>query len=178
MAGEGSARNPALSLGLSSGLCVLFVWAGVTSLEWPPPVRQAPLLVAVPGAILAAIVAVRDFIHLLEEHKAEGTWGLTLKKSYEEAWLGNALPFFGYLLGIIVLTLLVGQKIALPLFIGSYLWRWGGYSKRIVLSYSIAAWAITVFFYGEVMSMLFHPSYLQVWLQDILPNGFPDWLIV
>ena len=177
-AGEGSARNPALSLALSSGLFVLFVWAGVTSLGWPPPVRQAPLLISVPGALLAAIVAVRDFIDLLAEHKADGTWQLTLRKSYEEAWLGSALPFFGYLLGIIVLTLLVGQKIALPVFIGVYLWRWGGYSKRIVLSYSIAAWAITVFFYGEVMNMLFHPSYLQVWLQDILPDGIPDWLVV
>jgi TctA family transporter len=177
-AGEGSARNHALSLLLSTGLCVLFIWAGVTSLQWPPPVRQPPLLVAIPGAVLAFIVAVRDLIELLAEKKKEGSWPLTLRKSYEEAWLAKAIPFFGYLTGIIVITIVAGQKIALPLFIGVYLWRWGGYRKRFAFAYAFAGWLIVVFFYGEVMSMFFHPSYLQLWLETAMPDGVPAWLIV
>ena len=178
-AGEGSARNHALSLLLSTGLCVLFIWAGVTSLQWPPPVRQPPLLVAIPGAILAFIVAVRDLIHLLAEKKTEGSWQLTLRKAYAEAWLAKAIPFFGYLIGIIVVTIVAGQKIALPLFIGVYLWRWGGYRKRFTFAYALAGWLIVVFFYGEVMNMFFHPSYLQLWLETALPDGVPAaWLIV
>ena len=177
-AGEGSARNHALSLLLSTGLCVLFIWAGVTSLQWPPPVRQPPLLVAIPGAVLAFIVAVRDLIELLAEKKKEGSWPLILRKSYEEAWLAKAIPFFGYLTGIIVITIVAGQKIALPLFIGVYLWRWGGYRKRFAFAYAFAGWLIVVFFYGEVMSMFFHPSYLQLWLETAMPDGVPAWLIV
>jgi hypothetical protein len=177
--GEGSVQNPALSFAISATLCVIFAWAGYTSLEWPAAVRQAPLLICVPGTILAGFVAVRDFRSLLKDQKSAGSWGVTLRNAYEEAWFGEALPFFAYLIGgIIMLTLLVGQKIAIPLFIGLYLWRWGGYSKRIVFGYALVGWALTVFFYGEVMSMLFHPSYLQLWLQDIAPDGFPDWLIV
>ena len=177
--GEGSAQNPALSFAISATFCVMFAWAGYTSLEWPAAVKQAPLLICIPGTILSAFVAVRDLLTLLKEKNSDGSWGVTLRQSFDDAWFGEALPFFAYLIGgIIILTLLVGQKIAIPLFIGVYLWRWGGYSKRIVFGYALVGWALTVFFYGEVMSMLFHPSYLQVWLQNIVPANFPDWLIV
>ncbi|MCZ6497202.1 MAG: hypothetical protein O6765_00575, partial [Gammaproteobacteria bacterium] len=83
-----------------------------------------------------------------------------------------------YLIGIILVTLVAGQKIALPLFIGIYLWRWGGYRKRFALAYALAGWLIVVFFYGEVMGLLFHPSYLELWLRSSLPDGIPAWLIV
>jgi len=177
-AGEGSARNPALSFVLSTGLCVLLIWAGLTSLQWPPPVRQPPLLVAIPGAILAAIIAVRDFLQLMAVKNAAGGWRIALGKAYEDAWLAKAIPFFGYLLGILIVTLVAGQKIALPLFLGIYVWRWGGYRKRFALAYALAGWIVVVLFYGEVMGLLFHPSYLELWLQSALPDGIPAWLIV
>ena len=47
-----------------------------------------------------------------------------------------------------------------------------------MVSYALAGWAILVFFYGQVMGLLFHPSYLTIWLQGVLPSGFPDWLII
>jgi len=177
-AGEAAERNPAVSLPFSVTLFVLFVWAGYSSLGWPPPVRQLPLVICIPGALLSFVVVVRDLIHLLETKQAAGTWKGTLKKAYADAWLAEALPFFGYLCAILVLTLLVGQKIAMPLFIGLYLWRWGHYRKRFALSYALAGWAILVFFYDQVMGLLFHPSYLAIWLQAVLPDGTPDWLII
>ena len=94
------------------------------------------------------------------------------------AWLATALPFFGYVFGIIVLTLLVGQKIALPVFIAVYLVRWGHYRKRFAMAYALGAWMILVFFYDKVMSLLFHTSYLARWLGPILPAGTPDWLFL
>jgi len=176
--GEGSVSNPALSLLLSTGLCVLFVWAAVTSLQWPPPVRQPPLLVAIPGAILAGVVAIRDLFALIAEKNSDGSWSSTFRKACESAWLAKAIPFFGYLIGIVVVTIVAGQKIALPLFMAVYLLRWGGYQKRFALAYAFVGWLIVVFFYGEVMSTFFHPSYLALWLETALPDGFPGWLIV
>ena len=76
-----------------------------------------------------------------------------------------------------MLTLVVGQKIAIPLFIGTYLVRWSHYSSRVAVAYAFAAWLIMVFFYDQVMSLLFHPSYLALWLRPMLPSGFPDWLL-
>jgi hypothetical protein len=177
-AGEASEKNPAVSLPFSLILFASFVWAAYFALEWPPPVRQFPLLIAVPGALLSLIVVIRDLLHLIETKKATGTWKVTLQQASKDAWLAAALPFFGYLFGTIVLTLLVGQKIAIPLFIAIYVVRWGHYRKRTAVAYAFCAWAILVFFYDQVMSLLFHPSYLALWLGPILPSGFPDWLFL
>lgn len=177
-AGEASEKNPAVSLPFTLILLVIFVWAGYTALDWPPPVRQFPLLIAVPGSLLSLVVVIQDLMHLIETKKAAGAWKVTLQQASKDAWLAEALPFFGYLFGVIVLTLLVGQKIAIPLFIGIYLLRWGRYRKRIAMTYALGAWAIMVFFYDQVMSLLFHPSYLALWIGPVLPSGFPDWLII
>ncbi len=177
-AGEASEKNPAVSLSFSLLLFVSFVWAGHTALDWPPLVRQIPLLICAPGALLSLVVIIRDLAHLFETKKEAGSWRVTLQRTSKDAWLAEALPFFGYIFGMIALTLLVGQKIAVPLFIGVYLVRWGHYSKRIAVTYALGAWAILVFFYGQVMSLLFHPSYLALWLQPVLPSGVPDWLFL
>jgi TctA family transporter len=176
-AGEASEKNPAVSLPLSLLLFVVFVWAGYSALDWPPPVQQFPLFIALPGALLSLVVVVRDFWHLLETRQVLGGWKTTFKQASEDAWLAEAIPFFAYVFGMIVLTLLVGQKIALPLFIGIYLVRWGNYRKRVAIMYALGAWAILVFFYGRVMSLLFHPSYLELWMRSVLPSGIPDWLL-
>jgi len=175
-AGEASEKNPAVSLPISLALLVIFVWAAFTSLAWPPAVRQFPVLIAVPGALLALLVSIRDLMQLFALKNDVGTWKATLQQAGEAAWLTAALPFFVYLTGLIALTLLVGQKIAVPLFIGTYLIRWGHYRKRVALTYALSAWAIMVFFYGEVMSLLFHPSSLALGLEPVLPNGVPTWL--
>jgi len=177
-AGEASEKNPAISLPFSVILCAIFIWAAYTALTWPLPVRQFPLLITVPGALLSLVVVIRDFVHLIETKKAAGNWKVTLRQASKDAWLAEALPFFGYLFGTIILTLLVGQKIAIPLFIAVYIVRWGHYRKRIAVAYALCAWAILVFFYDQVMSLLFHPSYLALLLRPILPSGFPDWLFL
>ena len=144
-----------------------------------PGWRAGPrLLIAVPGLLLSLVVVIRDLLHLLETKKADRSWKVTLQQASKDAWLAEALPFFAYVCGMIGLTLLIGQKIAMPLFIGVYLVRWGNYRKRIAVTYALGAWAILVFFYDQVMSLLFHPSYLALWLQPFLPSGVPDWLFL
>ena len=117
-------------------------------------------------------------LQLMAEKNKDGSWSMALQKAYESAWLGKAIPFFGYLIGVIAVTIVAGQKIALPLFMAVYLFRWGGYRKRFALGYAFVGWLIIVFFYGEVMNTLFHPSYLGVWLETNAPDGFLGWLIV
>ena len=175
--GEASEKNPAVSLPLSLFLLVTFGWAGYTALSWPLPVRQFPLLIAIPGVLLSLPVVLRDVVHLVQAQKLAGSWAATMEQASKDAWLRPALTFFGYVIGLIVLTLLIGQKLAIPIFVGVYLLRWGGYSRRIALAYALGAWAVLVFFYDRIMSLLFHTSYLELWLQGIMPSGVPDWLI-
>ena len=77
-----------------------------------------------------------------------------------------------------LLTFVVGQKITLPIFVGVYLWRWGGYSWRIAIGYAIGAWAFIVGFYDQIMNLLFHPSWLYGLLQPRLPDWLPSWLVI
>ena len=76
-----------------------------------------------------------------------------------------------------MLTLLVGQKIAVPVFVAAYVLRWGKYSAPIAAAYALGAWALIVFFYDQVMGLLFHPSLLQQAVQSRLPSAFPEWLL-
>ncbi len=168
--------NSAISLPFSLVLLGVFAWAGYTALDWSLPVRQFPLMIAVPGMLLSLIIVARDLNSLFVAKKTIGNWKLTYQQAAKKAWLAEAVPFFGYITGMIVLTLLVGQKMAIPLFIGTYIVRWSHYSKRVAVAYALTAWLIMVFFYDQVMSLLFHPSYLALWLRPILPSGFPDWL--
>ena len=130
-----------------------------------------------PGVVLSLVIVIQDLLALLERKRNSGSWKTLLDTAAKDAWLAESLPFFGYLLCMIGLTLLVGQKIALPIFIGVYLVRWGNYSKWTAISYALGCWAIMVFFYDQVMSLLFHPSLLELNLQSSFPAGFPDWLI-
>jgi len=174
--GNSEETNPAVSLLFSLLLCAAFVWAAFTAIDWPPPVRQFPLLIAVPGSLLSLMVVIQDLKQLIESKSQAGSWETTLRQASADAWFAQALPFFGYVFGMIGLTLLVGQKIALPLFIGIYVVRWGHYRKRVAVAYALGAWAILVFFYDQVMSLLFHSPYLAQWFRSVLPSGVPDWL--
>ncbi|MBH97314.1 MAG: hypothetical protein CMM56_02555 [Rhodospirillaceae bacterium] len=173
-----SEKNPAISLPFSIGLCLLFAWAGYNSLNWPPAVRQFPIVICIPGFILSLVLSAQDIMNLSKEKIKIGTWKGSILKARQDAWLEDSLPFFGYLIGMLLLTVLIGQKLALPIFIGIYLVRWGQYRKRFAISYAITGWAILVFMYGEIMGLLFHPSYLTVWLQSVLPGVVPEWLII
>ena len=41
--------------------------------------------------------------------------------------------FFAWLAGVVVVTVLLGQHVALPLFIALYLMVWGGYGWLVAL---------------------------------------------
>jgi hypothetical protein len=169
-------KTPVVSLFVSVTLLMTFAWAALVALNWPPQVRQFPLLICVPGALLALSVVISDARSVLASKKAAGNWPTILSEASENVWMAQATPFFVYLIGLIALTMLVGQKIALPVFVAIYLIRWGQYSKRIALTYAACVWGIMVFFYGQVMSILFHPSWLESALRGVLPSKFPDWL--
>lgn len=174
--GEGSGKNPALSLFVAFSLFVVFLGAAYIAMDWPSLVRQIPLLISVPGALLALIVFGRDAAHLVREKGDHGNWKATLAHASHDSVLVKAGIFFTYLIGMVVLSLLIGQKLAVPIFVGVYLLRWGNYSKRVALAYALGVWAVLVFFYGQTMDLLFHTSYLALALQPILPRGFADWL--
>lgn len=173
---EAAPKTPLISMLVSAVLLITFSLGALVALNWPPQVRQFPLLICVPGALLALVVVTNDARSVLASKRVAGNWRQVFSEARNNVWWDQALPFFAYVIGLVALTMLVGQKIALPVFIAIYLLRWGHYSKRIAYSYAASVWGIMVLFYGQVMSILFHPSWLESTLRGVLPAAFPDGL--
>jgi putative tricarboxylic transport membrane protein len=86
------------------------------------------------------------------------------------------MVFFGYLIAMILMTLVIGQKLALPLFVAVYLIRWGRYNWRTALGYAADGWLVLIIFYDRIMDLFWHPSWLNSWPPQLLPDWLPAWL--
>jgi len=176
--GEGAERNPILSLPFGIGLFLLFVWAGIEAMKWPGSVALFPQVAAVPGALLVLFAVINDFRGCRTATALHGGWAGALSEASSKAVLPGAARFFGYLLGMILIMLLIGQKFAIPIFIAAYLIRWGKYNWRLALGYAVAGWVFLIGFYDRIMHLFWYPSWLDSWLPELLPDWLPAWLFV
>jgi len=170
--------NPVISLPLAAALLGLFVWAGIESLDWPPSVRQLPVLVTTVGAILSLIVLFQDTRNLLRTNSEFGDWSATLVEGWRRGMMPEAIKFLAYLVGLVLVTLLVGMKIALPLMMVMYLSQWGGLSLKFSVGYGLAGWLVIVGFYDQILGLTFYPSWLGLQLQAVLPGEWMRWLFI
>lgn len=176
--GEGSERSPLISLPFSIILFTLFVWALTEAQQWPLAVKQFPISAALPGmalALAAVIIDGREYFAALRKHSGfRNAWVLASK----EAILNRAMVFFTYLAAMIFIMPVIGQKLAIPLFIAIYLLRWGNYSWRLAIGYAIGGWIILVGFYDRIMHLFWYPSWLSSWFPELLPGIIPAWFFV
>jgi len=173
---EGSERSPMISLPFSIIIFVVFVWAWFESQQWPIAVRQFPITAAIPGAMLSFAALVFDAQAYRATLRDHGGVSAAWAQASREAEFNRAVQFFGYLVAMILVMLVVGQKIALPIYIAAYLVRWGGYSWRVALGYAFGGWILLVGFYDQVMHLFWHSSWLAGWLPELLPEWLPKWL--
>ena len=64
------------------------------------------------------------------------------------------------MIAILFASIVIGQQIALPLFVAIYLWRWGHYNWKICIGYALAAWIFIFGFYDQIMHLFFYQSVL------------------
>jgi putative tricarboxylic transport membrane protein len=171
--GEDSKPNPTVSLPFALGLLVLFISAGLESLDWPRSVKQLPVLVASIGAALSCIVIIQDSRNLLSARTLVGNFKTVLSEGWRCGMMTGATKFLVYLVGLILLTLLLGMKLALPLTMIAYLRFWGSLSWRFAVGYGLVGWLIIVGFYDRILGLTFYPSWLSQHVQTITSN---DWL--
>jgi hypothetical protein len=74
--------------------------------------------------------------------------------------------------------LIIGQKLALPLFIVTYLLLWGNYSWKVALGYAAIGWLLLIGFYDRIMHLHWYSAWLSTWLPNLLPEWLPEWLFV
>jgi TctA family transporter len=157
---EGGEQNPLLSIIIATVLIVLFVLAGWVAQQWAHEDRLFPIIVSVITVILASLALFKDVRGSRILIRETGSLMASIKSAAIKAELSKALTFFGYLLGTLILTLFIGQMIALPVFIALYLWRWGKYGWKMSIGYALCGWIVLFGFYDRVMHILWHKSWL------------------
>ena len=159
-AGEGGLRNPLISLPTALLIFGVFLWAWVETERFEEVATArfpaAILQVAIPLAVIALLIDLRDARRLLAADRLAVAWAAAAEK----ADLHRSAMFFGYLAGILAVTYVAGQYIALTLFVAVYLWRWSTYTWAVALPYAAATLAFMYVFYDRVMHLFFHPSWL------------------
>ena len=160
-AGEGAKRNPLLSLPLAGGLLAAFAVAyGITRGFNQAATAQFPNAILITALPLAGWVLLREVLAARGAAGDAGGFGNAVKAAAIKADLGQSLKFIGVILAVFVITYLVGQLVALPLFVGAYLLTWGGYGWRVALGYAAVVAVVLWAFYERLMGLLFHPSLL------------------
>ncbi len=138
----------------------LFLWAATEALAWPTTVARLPFTVTIPATIISGIILARDCRDMRAGASEAGGWWVSINRTVERAMLPRTGAFFGYLLCLLGAAYLIGQMIALPLFIMVYLLRWGGYGWRISIGYAIVGWLVLYGFYDQIMHVLWHQPLL------------------
>ncbi|MDE0060347.1 MAG: tripartite tricarboxylate transporter permease [Defluviicoccus sp.] len=174
--GEGRARNPAMSFPVSLLFFAAFAAAAWTAAGWEAEVGQFPLVMAAPGAVLAAVALLRDTRSLTAGSDAGGR--VTIVEGAREAVLARSALFLAWLAATILATLLLGMKIALPLFVFAYLLVWGRMRLAVCTCYALAIWGLLVGFYDRIIRLTFHDSLAHALVAADLPVWLPGWLFL
>ena len=177
-AGEGRGFNPVVSLPFSVIVLCVFVGSVYIAADWDIRVSQFPLAVGVPGALLALLAIYIDGKALSRVRINASDWLTVLKKSFHQAVLPKSLKFISAIIGMILITLFVGQKIAVPLFIFLYLMLWAKRSVSVSFLYTSLAWFFLILFYDRIIHMQFHQPYLASAIEAILPDFIPIWILL
>jgi NADH:ubiquinone oxidoreductase subunit 3 (subunit A) len=171
-------RNPVLSFPLAIFLLIVFPVGAVMSLEWPTAAMRFPLVTCIPASLFVFVIFVLECGEIHEAKSRQGSFSSVIRDGLQKALMTRAVLFIALLVGVILLSMLVGQKIALPVLMGFYLISWGKYSKRLAFSYSAIGYVFLVGFYDRAMNIFWYPSWVSTWLPEYLPTWLPQWLFV
>ena len=125
-----------------------------------PDARSRLIAAAVIASLLAAFAVYFDWrtIRLAPAGPEAGIWAGA--RSVE---LTRTFNFFAWLIGIVVVTVLLGQHVALPAFIALYLLVWGGYSWKLALGYAAAGLGLMIMLFDYLSPTLWYPALLLRW---------------
>ena len=177
-AGEGRGFNPVVSMPFSIIVLCVFVGSVYIAADWDIRVSQFPLAVGVPGALLALLAIYIDGRALNRARINASDWLSVLKEASHQAVLPKSMKFISAIIAMILVTLFVGQKIAVPLFIFLYLMLWAKRSVSVSFLYTSLAWFFLVLFYDRIIHMQFHQPYLASAIEVILPDFIPIWILL
>ena len=177
-AGEGRGFNPAMSLPFSLVIILVFAAAILQATEWEnPEVNMFPFSIAIPGVVLAAIAAFDDGRAFGRVRAQSRSLGAMFAEAGERALLLRSIRFIAALVGMALIMLVIGQKLAIPLFIYLYLRLWARYAIWIGAIYAFVGWLFLIILYDRIIHLNFHIPMFNDWLIKLTPENW-EWLIV
>ena len=176
--GEGRGFNPVISLPFSIMILTVFTVAVYIAVGWDVRVSQFPLAVGVPGVILTLIAVYIDSKALIRIRGGAADWRELIAEASERAVFPRSVMFISALIGMILIMLLIGQKIAIPVFVLLYLLVWAKRPLTVSIGYTISAWCFIVFFYDRIIHMQFPQPLLDNTIESILPSFIPTWVFL
>ena len=142
-------------------MAFIFVLAYLVSMDFQEAATaQFPRAVLMAAIPLAALVVLKDARACSRTIKSSAGFSPALIAALSGAEIYRSLQFAAYLLGIVGITYLAGQLVALPLFVIVYLRTWGQYRWSVALAYAAMTFLMVWGFYGQLMNLLLHPSLL------------------
>lgn len=155
---EGGKDCPPASWPISVLLIALFAYCFYEAIPWSFAPKVFPQTVATVGLILATGALIFDFKGLSAIRAGTAAADVV---GVDRAYVLKSLYFLSWLVGIFVLTTIIGQFPTLVLFVILYLKFWGNYGWKIITIYAIGAVAFLLIMFNEIVPVLWYePPYL------------------
>ncbi|MDE0345215.1 MAG: tripartite tricarboxylate transporter permease, partial [Boseongicola sp.] len=153
---------PVVSTGLGLLLLAVFLTLGALALDWSYSVKLFPLAACAIGAFLALAALVQNRMRM----RAAGI-SYRLDKGQRDILRGMAV-FFLVICAVVLAAPVIGQKLAIPVFILLFCRFWARFSWPFASGYAVAGWGMLVGFYESVLTIFWQPSLLGDIARDIL----------
>lgn len=143
--------DPRWSLPLVLVILTWAVYSTWRAFDWPFDAAMFPIAIGIPAIVLGVLAMGGDWRALLRVR----TDGLSVNHQV----LGAAL-FMSSLIFLLGITVILGQRLALPLFIALYLVVWGKYSWLFALLYAAVCGLFLHVLFDQVVHVVWYPSLL------------------
>ncbi|MCI5076592.1 tripartite tricarboxylate transporter permease [Oricola sp.] len=144
-----------LSLLLAAVWAGVCVWAFIEAQSFPLSAKIFPEVICGVSFVAALFVLAKDLRGRLAARGATGQ--IDFRQDI------RTLEFLVWYAAIPAVSFVIGQIVALPLFIAAYLKRWGGYGPIAILIYTAAAVAIMVGVYQTLLHVKWLRPMIDLW---------------
>lgn len=118
---------------------------------WPPEARFFPMIISAFGAPVAFLALLITIV----EARAEVKDGIMIDGKGEP--YAKVLLIIAILFGYILLSLVVGQLIAVPVMMSVYLWLWGREKWQIVVGQGAVGFIVMYVMFEKLLHVVWHP---------------------
>ena len=145
------APDPRWSLPLVVVILAWSMYSTWRAFDWPFDAAMFPVAIGVPAILLSLLGVFVDWGALVRRR------GNPLDIKHD---ILGAVLFIATLLALLGASVVIGQRLALPLFVAGYLVVWGKIPWRFALLYAGICWLILQVMFDQMVRVVWYPSLL------------------